>query len=125
MSDQLDLYTNDEPRWASVRDEARVAVAAVTLKEFAFRCDVSPSAVADALAERDQKRLAARHLVKLIDIAPPQHQHALLVAICGPAGFRVERVAPLTPDEEVRRTRAYLAANAPGLLPGLEKVLGR
>lgn len=123
MTQQLDLYAGS-PRWAGVLDEVRLSVAVVTLKEFAYRVDSSPSNVADAIAERDRKRLAAEHLVRLVDMLPPANQVSLARAIVGP-GLKVERAAPLTPEEELRATREYLAANAPGLVPGLMKVLGR
>lgn len=121
---QLDLYTNEEPRWVAVREEARVAVAVVTLKDFAFRCDDTPSHISDALVERNQRRLSGRHLVTLIDLAPPPNALALARQVVGPR-FRVEPAIVHTPEEEARITREYLAANAPGLVPGLMKALGR
>jgi hypothetical protein len=123
VTQQLDLYAGS-PRWSAVLDEVRMGVALVTLKEFAYRVDSSPSNLADALAERDRKRLAAEHLVRLVDMLPPANQLTLARAVVGP-GLKVERVAPLTPEEELRATREYLAANAPGLVPGLMKALGR
>jgi hypothetical protein len=121
---QLDLYTRDDPRWVAVREEAKIAIAVVTLKDFAFRCDASPSSIADGIAERDQKRMAARHLVTLIDIAPRDNALALARQVVGPR-FRVEHAVVYTPEEEARITRDYVARVAPGLLPGLMKELGR
>lgn len=119
----LDLFTRDDPRWVAVREEAKIAVAVLTLKDFAYRCDASPSGIADALAERDQKRLAARHLVTLIDTAPPANQLALLQTIAAPAGYRVERVVPLTVEEENKKLKKLIADLAPGLLPAMERAL--
>lgn len=126
---QVPLFSGEPGRetthWDHVLAIAKAAVAAVTLKEFAYRVDAQPSGVADALAERDRKRLAAEHLLALLTMAPEDHRRALLDAIARPLGYRVERVVPLTPSEEVAATRAYLAKMAPGLLAGLDKEIGR
>lgn len=121
---QLDLYTREDPRWVSVRDEAKIGVAIVTLKDFAYRCDASPSGLSDALAERQDKRLAARHLVVLIDMLPPANRLALVRKIAGP-DFCVERAVTLTPEDEARIMREFIASKVPGLLPELMKAIGR
>lgn len=126
---QLPMFSGEPSReathWDHVLETAKIAVAAVTLKEFSFRVDAQPSNLADAIAERDRKRLAAEHLLALITMAPEDNRIALLVAIAKPLGYRVERVLPLTPTEEIKATRDYLAKMAPGLLAGLDKEIGR
>lgn len=126
---QLPMFSGEPGReathWDHVLDVAKVAVAAVTLKEFAYRVDAQPSNLADALAERDRKRVGAEHLIVLLTIAPEVHRRALLDAIAKPLGYKVERVAPLSPAEEIKATRDYLAKMAPGLLAGLDKEVGR
>lgn len=49
----------------------------------------------------------------------------LVLVLDEPAVQSVLRTPTLTPEEEVRVTREWLLANAPGLLPGLNRVLGR
>ena len=97
----------------------------VTLKEFAFRIDARPSNVSDALAQRDRKRLAAEHLIVLLRLMPESNRAGMLNAIAGPLGYRVERVVALTPEERAKKAIEYVEKNAPGLLPGLVKEIGR
>jgi len=122
---QLGLNLGHPDHWQELRELVRQAVAAISLKEIAYRCDSSPSALADAIAERDRKGLRAEHLVAILHAAPESSRQAILEAIVAPLGYKVERVAPLKPEEENRLIRAFLEKNAPGLLPALTKELGR
>lgn len=127
---QLPMFAGGSEReltqWEHILEEhVKPGVAAVTLKEYAFRCDAKPSNMSDALAERDHKRLGAEQLIMLLRILPEANRVALLEAIAKPLGYRVERVVTLTPDEALRKAREYMRINAPGLLPGLDKEIGR
>ena len=107
-----------------VETHIRTGIATVTLKEFAFTVDSSPSNISDALAERDRKRLAGEHLIALLDMQPRELTIATLKTLAARYGCRVEP-EPMSPEQENRITREYLATNAPGLMSGLNKALGR
>ena len=101
------------------------AVARVTLKEFAFACDSSPSLLSDKLAERNGKGLRVRELCTLVEIAPPAAEQELLAALITPRGFEApKRREPLTAAEKLERIERELANLGPFGAHVLRSALG-
>lgn len=113
-------YQDDEAAraaWHAVHMAFGDAVDMMGLKEVAYRLDVRPSQLADAIAERDRHRIAGEWIVLLLTFCPPIPRAMLVHALNDVAGF--EGATPrrdLTPAEELAKLKAHLAAEAPGLL---------
>lgn len=92
--------------WARKLEVIRAAVNLLTAKNVADELDISGSALADALNERDNKRWAARWCSVLIvmlgqrgDEVALKLQGALLESDAELTPYRVEERQPLTPKE--------------------------
>lgn len=103
----------------------KAAVDAVSVKEFAFACDVSPSTICDAIAERERKRFAAEWIDVLLAIAPPVHREAILSALAIPNGYVPQRRKELTPEEELAQLRRTMQRLAPAILQLADEELSR
>src|SRR5690242_15162735 len=79
----------------------RAIVARVSPKEVAYALDVSPSALQDALAERERKGVRMEWLPTLLLLADDGERKDLLATIAGVAGYCVERARPATPEERL------------------------
>jgi hypothetical protein len=99
-----------EAAWVDLREAFRSAVAAIGLKEAAFRLDVSPSLLSDALAERDRKGLRLEWLPALLLIAPAEHAATILGLLASMRGLEVVRRKALTPEEKLERLTEKLRA---------------
>ncbi len=91
----------------------RGAVAAISIKELAFRLDVSPSLVADALAERSHKGVRASWLVTILQMAPDHDAAAILNELAALRGFEMKPREKLTPEELSRRYEEKLRSLGP------------
>jgi len=103
----------------------RIAVDAMGLKVAAAECDLSPSQLGDALAERDRKSLRIRPLIALLRVMPADLRDGILRSLVAPFGFELRARKPMTPSEELAETRSLLAQLAPGLLPIIDGRVGR
>jgi len=61
----------------------RIAVAEITIKELAYRLDVSPSLLSDALAERSSKGVRAAWLITIVEMASEANAAAVTNAVLG------------------------------------------
>lgn len=77
----------------------RLAVAEISIKELAYKLDVSPSLLADALAERSSKGVRASWLVTIIDLASDAHATAILEALIARRAFAIGPRKTLTPEQ--------------------------
>lgn len=77
----------------------RIAVAEISIKELAFRLDVSPSLLADSLAERSSKGVRASWLVTIIDLASDANATAILDALIARRSLEVVKRKTLTPEQ--------------------------
>ena len=77
----------------------RLAVAEISIKELAYRLDLSPSLLADALAERSSKGVRAAWLVTIIDLASEAHATAILEALIARRALAVGPRKTLTPEQ--------------------------
>lgn len=81
----------------------RVAVAEISIKELAYRLDVSPSLLADALAGRANKGVRASWLVTILDMASEANLVEIVKALVGRRPYEVQRRKELTPEELAAR----------------------
>jgi hypothetical protein len=91
----------------------RAAVAEVSIKELAFTLDISPSLLADALAERSSKGVRASWLITIIDMASDAHAVEILNAIIAKRALEVGKRKTLTAEEKAERFEEKLRSLGP------------
>lgn len=126
---QLNFGAVTDPRaedaWSRLLDAIRAAVAAITPKELAYRLNVAPSYLLDALRGADRKSVRAEWLPTILLMAPHHERAAILAELAGPAGYQVERRKSLDPAEELEQLRAVVGRMAPVVLAAADKELGK
>lgn len=105
-------------------DAIRRAVASISIKELAYRLDVSPSLLSDALAERSNKGVRASWLVAIIDMAPMADALAILNALGERKRIEAQPRKELTPEEKAERYEEKLRSLGTVGLRLIEEVLG-
>lgn len=99
----------DRESWAHQLELLRLVVARVSLKEVAYRLDVEPSALANALAERDRHYVRASWLSALTELAAEHGLgEELGAALVAPAGLSVAQAAQMTPEQRLERIQGAL-----------------
>lgn len=86
--------------WEELREAFRLAIGAVGLKDAAYRLDVSPSLLSDALAERDRKGVRLEWLPAIILAAPEENALAIIGALARLRRFEVSRSKRVLSDAE-------------------------
>lgn len=94
--------------WQAVARVLREIADAATIKELAYRCDVSPSLLAAALGERERNYVRAEWLPVFLAAASEIQQRELLGALAGAFGYEVARRRQLTPEERLQRLEENL-----------------
>lgn len=89
--------------WSGVLDALRDAIAVITPKELAYRLDIQPSYLSDALRGHDRKGLRAEWIPIILAMAPDSVRAAILTAMAAPCGYEVVRRRDLTPEERLAR----------------------
>lgn len=104
---QIDLEFGPDARarecWADVLTAIRAAIDSIGHKELAYRLDVAPSLLSEALNERERKHVQARWLPTILLLAPDPHRKAILDALAGAAGYEVAAKKVLSPEERLTR----------------------
>lgn len=119
MTAQLNLYRANEQvsaAWSSVLPPLRQLVQHVGLKECAFRCDTSPSMLADALAERKHRHMRVEWVMAIVDAAPLAMRETVLGPWNAFFGFKIELLPVVTPEQELERLRAFMTREAAAAL---------
>ena len=88
---------------ATVMQVVREIVATATNKQIAYDLDVSPSTLADAIAERQDRGIKLSWLPVLMARATEAQRIALVDALANPHGLEVSRRKVLTPEERLAR----------------------
>lgn len=128
MSEQLPLYRANERisnQWAALLPMVRSVVDFIGLKECAWRCDTSPSMLADALAERNHRYLRVEWLLAILDAAPVAVRETAMKPLAATVGFDISRRRELTPEEELAALRRIVARVAPIALEQADKEMGK
>jgi hypothetical protein len=102
----------------------RAAVAEISIKELAYRLDLSPSLLADALAERSSKGVRAAWLVTIIDLASEAHARAILDALIARRALEVVERKELTPEQLAERYEEKLRSMGPVGMQLIREVKG-
>lgn len=106
-------------------ESLRVAVAEISIKELAFRLNVQPSLLADALAERANKGVRASWLITIVEMASEANAIAILRALANRRALEVAPRVELTPEERAERYAEKLRSLGPTGLRLLEEAEGR
>jgi len=91
----------------------RVAVAEISIKELAFKLDVSPSLLSDALSERANKGVRASWLITILDMASEDHAIEIIEALIGRRLLEVNTRVDLTPEQLNERYEEKLRSLGP------------
>ncbi len=102
----------------------RQAVANISIKELAYELDVSPSLLADAMAERSNKGVRASWLVTIIDMATVADALAILNALGDLKKLESQPRKELTPEELAQRYEEKLRSLGPTGMRLIEEARG-
>lgn len=112
--------------WAAILAWFRRAVDVLGHKEVAFKLDVAPSNLTDALNERERKDVKLKWLSTVLRMCPETLVREYLEILSRQHGYEApKRVKVRTPEEELREMRELLKREAPGVLAIVDKELGR
>lgn len=89
--------------WTAVLLALRAAIDSIGHKDLAYRLDVAPSLLSEALAERERKHFQARWLPTILLLAPDPHRRAILDALAIHAGYEIQPRRVLTTAERLTR----------------------
>lgn len=96
--------------WSRVLDVLRDAIAVITPKELAFRLDIQPSYLSDALRGHDRKGIKAEWIPTILAMAPDANRMAIVGELAAMCGLEVIRRKDLTPEERLARLEQRVAA---------------
>jgi hypothetical protein len=108
----FDRYPNEQAE-RRLLEALRVAVAEISIKELAFRLDVSPSLLADSLAERASKGVRAAWLVTIIELASEANAIEIANALLHRKSLEVQPVKELTAEQRAERYEQKLRSLGP------------
>lgn len=111
--------------WALELAWLRRAVDVIGHKDLAYKLDIAPSQLTDALLERERKDVKAKWLKTILRMVPEAMRQEYFGLLAGQHGYVVTRVKLRTPEEELREMRELLKREAPGVLAIVDKELGR
>lgn len=104
---QLTFGAVRDPRnvesWSRLLDVLRDAVMVITPKELAFRLDIQPSYLSEALRGHDRKGIRAEWIPTILAMAPEANRIAILGELAAQCGFEVIRRKDLSPEERLAR----------------------
>jgi hypothetical protein len=104
----------------------RRAVDVLGHKEVAYRLDVQPSNLTDALLERERKDVKGRWISVVRRMVPDALLADYVRIVTVTHGYEFpKRLRARTPEETNRETRDWLEKNAPAVLSVMDKELGR
>ncbi len=104
----------------------RRAIDVLGHKEVAYKLDVQPSNLADALHERERKDVKGKWIATVRRMVPEALLVEHLRLINTLHGFDApKRSKPMTPAEENREIRELLRTHAPAMLTLIDKELGK
>jgi hypothetical protein len=105
-------------------DAVRQAVANISIKELAYKIDISPSLLADALAERANKGVRATWLLDIIELAPIADSIAVMNALGAVRRLEAQPMKELTAEEKAERLEQKLRSLGATGLRLIQEALG-
>lgn len=101
------------------------AVEIVGHKEVAYRLDVQPSNLTDAIHERERKDVKGKWISVVRHMVPEDMRAEYLRIVNAQLGYTApKRKKPRSGDEQARDQRAWLKEHAPALLELMDKDIG-
>lgn len=95
-------------------------------KEVAFKLDIAPSNLSDALNERERKDVKGKWISTVRRMCSPVQIDEYVKLLCAQHDYEVPaRRKAITPEQELRAVRALLKVHAPAVLDVVNKELGR
>ena len=111
--------------WTQELAWLRRAVDVVGHKEVAFKLDIAPSQLTDALLERERKDIKGKWIRTIVRMVPEEMRAEYLRIVNTSCGYEPpKRKKPRTPEQENRDMRELLRREAPAMLALIEKELG-
>lgn len=117
--------TRAESAWLRLRKAVYEAVQAVGVKEVAYRLDVAPSLLSDALNERDRKNFQLRWVFVVLDLASDAHRRSIAAELAGYGGFDITPRKVLTAEERLARLEDALRSKLGKVGESLLEEVGR
>ena len=111
--------------WSEVLAWVRRAVDVLGHKEVAYKLDIAPSQLTDALLERERKDVKAKWIATIRRMCPESLKREYLEIVARQDGYEVNRRKTRTPEEELREMRELLRREAPAMLALVDKEMGR
>jgi hypothetical protein len=112
--------------WAVELAWLRRAVDVIGHKEVAFKLDIAPSQLTDALLERERKDVKAKWVATILRMVPEEMRAEYMRIVSNAHGYETpKKRKALTPEQELREMRALLKREAPAVLSLVDKELGR
>ncbi|MBA2718908.1 MAG: hypothetical protein H0U52_06675, partial [Chloroflexi bacterium] len=111
--------------WSEELAWLRRAVGVLGHKLVAGELDIAPSTLTDALLERERKSIKGEWIAKIRQLSSDAMRQEWLRIVSRPLGYEPERLASMTPEEELRLVRELLKVEAPSVLRAIDKELGR
>ncbi len=110
---------DDELRWF------RRAVDVIGAKEVAYRLDIQPSNLTDALHERERKDVKGKWISVVRRMVPDAMIEDYVRLLNVTHGYEApKRLKVKTPEERERERREWMAKHSPALLELMDKELG-
>jgi hypothetical protein len=111
--------------WTEVLAWFRRAVDVLGHKEVAYKLDIAPSQLTDALLERERKDVKAKWFRTVLRMCSESMRREYLDIEARQLGYEVKPLKKRTPEQELRDMRELLKREAPGVLALVDKELGR
>ena len=111
--------------WTEILAWFRRAVDCLGNKEVAYRLDIAPSQLTDALNERERKDVKAKWIAVVLRMSAPSIVDEYFTIIGKHHRYECKRQRVRTPEEELRETRELLRTQAPAVLALVDKEMGR
>lgn len=112
--------------WTEVLAWFRRAVDCLGNKEVAYRLDIAPSQLTDALNERERKDVKAKWIAVVLRMSSEVIVREYLEIVSRHHGYEEpKRKKVRTPEEELRDLRELLKQKAPAVLELVDKEMGR
>lgn len=119
-----DAATVGAADWDAELGWFRRAVDVVGHKEVAYRLNVKPSNLTDALAERERKNIKGRWISIVRHMVPESLLIDDLQIIASAHGYEVKRKKPKNPEQVNREREQWLKEHAPAVLELMSRDLG-
>lgn len=129
MNAQLTTSALMDPRaavaWTALHEAVDAAIKLISIKELAYRLDISPSYLTEALHGLNRKGFRLEWLPTVLLMAPIAAVPPIYAALGDLRGFEFSRKRQMTEAEELAATREALKRLAPAVLVLVDQEIGK